>query len=367
VAFPVNTRYFEDLINQIKNKPEHFIKQVDKFVSERIGIKNMKFNAIVGNPPYQVMDGGAGVSAKPVYNLFVEIAKQIRPNYISMIMPSRWFAGGKGLDSFREGMLSDSRLSHIYDYINAKDCFPTASIGGGVNYILWDSEHKNDCCITTIQGNNRNTETRPLNQFSVFIRYNAAIHIVKKCNSEDNFASIVNTRNPFGLSSNVRGEKSGELRLISSAGTSWLPKSAVPSSNQLLAKYKILMSKVTAEHAGEPGKNGQFKIVSRTEIIGPNDVCTDSYLIIGASENKFIVENEYKYLQTRFARFLLMLSVSSINLSPDKFQFVPLQDFTNGSDIDWSKSVSEIDTQLYAKYELSNEEISFIESMIRSM
>ena len=284
----VNTRYFEDLINQIKNKPEHFIKQVDKFVSERIGIKNMKFNAIVGNPPYQVMDGGAGVSAKPVYNLFVEIAKQIRPNYISMIMPSRWFAGGKGLDSFREGMLSDSRLSHIYDYINAKDCFPTASIGGGVNDILWDSEHKNDCCITTIQGNNRNTETRPLNQFSVFIRYNAAIHIVKKCNSEDNFASIVNTRNPFGLSSNVRGEKSGELRLISSAGTSWLPKSAVPSSNQLLAKYKILMSKVTAEHAGEPDKNGQFKIVSRTEIIGPNDVCTDSYLIIGASENNLL-------------------------------------------------------------------------------
>ena len=349
----VNTRYFEDLINQIKNKPEHFIKQVDKFVSERTGIKNMKFNAIVGNPPYQIMDGGAGVSAKPVYNLFVEIAKQIEPNYISMIMPSRWFAGGKGLDSFREGMLSDSRLSHIFDYINAKDCFPTASIGGGVNYVLWDSEHKNDCCITTIQGNSRNTETRPLNQFSVFIRYNAAIHIVKKCNSEDNFASIVNTRNPFGLSSNVRGEKSGELRLISSAGTSWLPKSAVPSSNQLLAKYKILMSKVTAEHAGEPDKNGQFKIVSRTEIIGPNDVCTDSYLIIGASKNKSIVENEYKYLQTRFTRFLLMLSVSSINLSPEKFQFIPLQDFTDISDIKWNKSIAEIDKQLYAKYKLT--------------
>ena len=363
----VNTRYFEDLINQIKNKPEHFIKQVDKFVSERTGIKNMKFNAIVGNPPYQIMDGGAGVSAKPVYNLFVEIAKQIEPNYISMIMPSRWFAGGKGLDSFREGMLSDSRLSHIFDYINAKDCFPTASIGGGVNYVLWDSEHKNDCCITTIQGNSRNTETRPLNQFSVFIRYNAAIHIVKKCYSEDNFASIVNTRNPFGLSSNVRGEKSGELRLISSAGTSWLPKSAVPSSNQLLAKYKILMSKVTAEHAGEPDKNGQFKIVSRTEIIGPNDVCTDSYLIIGASKNKSIVENEYKYLQTRFTRFLLMLSVSSINLSPEKFQFIPLQDFTEISDIKWNKSVAEIDKQLYAKYKLTDNEISFIESMIKPM
>lgn len=365
----VNTRYFEDLINQIKNKPENFVAKVAKGSSywKAIDNDNMKFNAIVGNPPYQVMDGGAGVSAKPVYNLFVEIAKLIKPDYISMIMPSRWFAGGKGLDSFREEMLSDKRLSHIFDFINAKDCFPTASIGGGVNYILWNAKHCSDCSITTIQGNIRDTETRPLNQFSVFIRYNAAIHIANKCKSEKNFDSIVNTRNPFGLSSNVRGEKSGELRLISSAGISWLPKSAVPSSNTLLSKYKILMSKVTAEHAGEPDRNGQFKIVSRTEVVGPNDVCTDSYLIIGESEHKSVVENEYKYIQTRFARFLLMLAVSSINLSPDKFQFVPLQDFTEDSDIDWNKPIPDIDKQLYKKYNLTEEEIEFIEKMIKSM
>ena len=365
----VNTRYFEDLINQIKNKPENFVAKVAKGSSywKAIDNDNMKFNAIVGNPPYQVMDGGAGVSAKPVYNLFVEIAKLIKPDYISMIMPSRWFAGGKGLDSFREEMLLDKRLRHIFDFINAKDCFPTASIGGGVNYILWNAKHCSDCSITTIQGNIRDTETRPLNQFSVFIRYNAAIHIVNKCKSEKNFDSIVNTRNPFGLSSNVRGEKSGELRLISSAGISWLPKSAVPSSNTLLSKYKILMSKVTAEHAGEPDRNGQFKIVSRTEVVGPNDVCTDSYLIIGESEHKSVVENEYKYIQTRFARFLLMLAVSSINLSPDKFQFVPLQDFTEDSDIDWNKSIPEIDQQLYTKYNLSEDEIRFIEKMIKPM
>ena len=365
----VNTRYFEDLINQIKNKPENFVAKVAKGSSywKAIDNDNMKFNAIVGNPPYQVMDGGAGVSAKPVYNLFVEIAKLIKPDYISMIMPSRWFAGGKGLDSFREEMLSDKRLSHIFDFINAKDCFPTASIGGGVNYILWNAKHCSDCSITTIQGDMRDTETRPLNQFSVFIRYNAAIHIVNKCKSEKNFDSIVNTRNPFGLSSNVRGEKSGELRLISSAGISWLPKSAVPSSNTLLSKYKILMSKVTAEHAGEPDRNGQFKIVSRTEVVGPNDVCTDSYLIIGESEHKSVVENEYKYIQTRFARFLLMLAVSSINLSPDKFQFVPLQDFTEDSDIDWNKPIPDIDKQLYKKYNLTKEEIEFIEKMIKPM
>ena len=161
----INTRYFEDLINQIKNKPEHFIKQVDKFITDRTGIKNMKINAIVGNPPYQIMDGGAGVSAKPVYNLFIEIAKQIAPNYISMIMPSRWFAGGKGLDSFRESMLSDKRISHIFDYVNAKDCFPTASIGGGVNYILWDVNYKGNCSITTIQGTQRDMEQRTLDQY----------------------------------------------------------------------------------------------------------------------------------------------------------------------------------------------------------
>ena len=363
----VNTRYFEDLINQIKNKPDHFIKQVDKFITDRTGIKNMKINAIVGNPPYQIMDGGAGVSAKPVYNLFVEIAKQIAPNYISMIMPSRWFAGGKGLDSFRESMLSDKRISHIFDYVNAKDCFPTASIGGGVNYILWDINYKGNCSITTIQGTQRDIEQRPLDQFSVFIRYNSAIHIVHKCQSDNSFASIVNSRNPFGLSSNIRGEKTGEIRLITSAGISWLPKSAIDSNNHLLSKYKILMSKVTAEHAGEPDKKGQFKIISRTEIIGPNDVCTDSYLIVGASESKLVVENEYKYIQTRFLRFLLMQSVSSINLSSEKFQFIPLQDFTSSSDIDWSKSISEIDSQLYAKYGLSEEEIAFIESIIKAM
>ena len=249
----INTRYFEDLINQIKNKPEHFIKQVDKFITDRTGIKNMKINAIVGNPPYQIMDGGAGVSAKPVYNLFIEIAKQIAPNYISMIMPSRWFAGGKGLDSFRESMLSDKRISHIFDYVNAKDCFPTASIGGGVNYILWDVNYKGNCSITTIQGTQRDMEQRPLDQFSVFIRYNSAIHIVHKCQSDNSFASIVNSRNPFGLSSNIRGEKTGEIRLITSAGISWLPKSAIDSTNHLLSKYKILMSKVpyTSLQAGD--------------------------------------------------------------------------------------------------------------------
>ena len=352
----------DDLINKIKNQPELFIKKVHDLIG-----KNMRINAIVGNPPYQVMDGGAGVSAIPVYNLFVDAAKKLKPEFISMIMPSRWFAGGKGLDGFRETMLNDSHIRMIFDFINAKDCFPTASIGGGVNYLLWDARHNGDCSITTIRGASQDTEIRPLNEFDVFIRYNTAIRIVKKCQSENSFSSLVNARNPFGISSNVRGEQNGDLRLISSQGISFLPFGAIPLNNPLLNKYKILMSKVTVEHAGEPDKNGKFKIVSRTEIIGPKDVCTDSYLIIGASDKKNIVENEFKYIATRFSRFLLMLAVSSINLSSDKFQFVPMQDFTENSDIDWSKSITEIDAQLYAKYHLDDEEIKFIESMIKPM
>ncbi|MDE6265996.1 MAG: Eco57I restriction-modification methylase domain-containing protein [Muribaculaceae bacterium] len=352
----------DDLINKIKNQPELFIKKVGDLVG-----KNVKIKAIVGNPPYQVMDGGAGVSAMPVYNLFVDKAKSLKPDYISMIMPSRWFAGGKGLDGFRGDMLNDKRVRAIYDFINAKDCFPNASIGGGVNYILWDRNYIGLCTITTIRGDKKDTEERPLNEFDVFIRYNAAIHIVKKCISDDTFSTLVNARNPFGLSSNIRGDRVGEIHLISSQGSSYLPAATISYNHPLLNKHKILMSKVTAEHAGEPDKNGQFKIVSRTEIIGPKEVCTDSYLIIGASDSREIVENEYKYISTRFARFLLMLAVSSINLSSDKFQFIPIQNFTKDSDIDWNQDVEGIERQLYKKYRLNDNEIAFIESMIKPM
>jgi hypothetical protein len=145
----VNTRYFEDLINQIKNKPEHFIKQVDKFVSERTGIKNMKFNAIVGNPPYQVMNEGAGASASPVYNFYVDISKKLLPQHISLIMPARWFAGGRGVDEFRKTMLSDRRLSLIHDFFDARACFSNVEIKGGIMYFRWDKDYCGNCHVVS--------------------------------------------------------------------------------------------------------------------------------------------------------------------------------------------------------------------------
>ena len=368
----VNVRYFEDLVNQITHKHQNFLDKVRQgnMYWKSNNSDDMKFNAIVGNPPYQEMDGGAGVSAKPVYNHFVKIAKEIKPNYISMITPSRWFAGGKGLDDFREEMLKDNRLSKIIDFVNAKDCFPNTSIGGGINYFLWDSGHRAECEFSCVHDGVVDKMARNLNEFQIFIRYNKAIQIIHKTNIKDTkkLSSIVSFRNPFGLSSNTRGKSKNfenSISLYTSDGLSYISKENVSNKNQYLQTYKIMISKVTSEHAGEPDKKGMFKILSRTELINPYEVCTDSYLIIGSFRKKDHATSLLKYLKSKFSRFLLLQSVTSINLSRDKFDFIPLQDFTEYSDIDWSKPIPEIDNQLYSKYCLNEEEINFIESIIK--
>ena len=323
---------------------------------------NMHFDVIIGNPPYQMDDGGNGASASPIYHLFMNAAKKLFPHYICMIMPARWFAGGKGLDDFREAMLNDDKIKKLVDYPNAKDCFPETSIGGGVCYILRDSAYSGPCSITNVQGASINTKIRRLNQFDIFVRFNEAINIIDKVKNygEKTFADIVSSRNPFGLSSATRGETrraDNSYLLISSGGNYYIDKNIVLQGNNLINKYKILISKVTCEHAGEPDKEGMFRVISRMEVIGPGCVSTDSYLIIGEKDDRDYVINEYNYLKSKFARFLLLQAISSINLSKDKFQFVPLQDFSHP----WT------DEMLYKKYGLNEEEIAFIESMIRPM
>ena len=323
---------------------------------------NMTFDVIIGNPPYQLDDGGNGASASPIYQLFIEQAKKLKPKYLSMIIPSRWFAGGKGLDGFRETMLNDNRIRVLVDYPNAKDCFPETSIGGGVCYFLWDASYNGPCFVKNVHGRISNSMERPLNKYDIFVRFNEAIHIIDKVRkkNEGTFTTLVSSRNPFGLSSSTRGyEKEGSTtyKLITSGGVYYIDRDSVYQGCDLINKYKILISKVTCEHAGEPDKDGMFRVISRMEVLTPNVASTDSYLIIGENNDKRIVENEYAYLKTKFARFLLLQAISSINLSKDKFQFVPLQDFSKP----WT------DEELYKKYDLSEEEIQFIESMIRPM
>lgn len=324
-------------------------------------LKDMKFDVIIGNPPYQLSDGGNGASARPIYQLFVEQAKKLNPRYITMITPSRWFAGGKGLDEFRASCLVDTRIRIIVDYVNAKECFPGISLSGGINYFLWDRDHPGQCLFTNNHDNKKSSLLRTLNEFPIFIRFNEAITIIKKIKSTnpETLSSLVSSRNPFGIPSYERGDLKpfkDAVKLFSSKGIGYIHIKSVEKTTNLNT-YKLMLSKVTSEHAGEPDKDGMFKIISTIQVLNPNEVCTDSYLTIGNFTNKEQASNALMYLKTKCARFLLLQGVSSINLSKDKFLFVPIQDFTQ----EWT------DEKLYKKYGLTKDEISFIESMIKPM
>ena len=327
-------------------------------------IFGMKFDVIIGNPPYQLDTGGAGKQAKPIYNLFVEQAKKLRPRYLTMIIPSRWFAGGMGLDTFRDNMMNDGHIRRLVDFSNAKDCFPQNSISGGVCFFLWERDATGNCIFSNVNNGKENVMTRPLNEFPVLVRYNDAVSIIHKVKSPNwvPFDSIISPLMPYGLSTNYRGRSnqiySDDLILHSSNGISYIRPNEISKGLESVGVYKVLISKTSAEHAGEPGKDGMFRVLtSSIKVIGPGEVCTHSYFIIGNYSNSDNAENVLSYLKTRFVRFLLLLSMSSINLSKLVFSFVPMQDFSKS----WT------DEALFDKYHLTEEEVSFIVSMIKPM
>lgn len=324
-------------------------------------IFNMKFDVIIGNPPYQLSTGET-TQAIPIYHKFVEQAKKLNPRYITMIIPSRWFAGGMGLNQFRQDMLSDNRIKKIIDYTNAKDCFPGISLGGGVNYFLWDREYSGHCEFTSIHDGKESTMMRKLDEFGIFVRFNEGLKIIHKVREkkEETMEQLVSSLSPFGLDSSERGinvQKDNTCVLYSSNGKSYIYRSKIKKGEDYIDNFNVMMSKVTSEHAGEPDRDGKFKVISKIQILHPNEVCTFSYFLIGNSENQNEISNICEYLKTKFVRFLLLQAITSINISKDKFRFVPIQDFSKP----WT------DKELYKKYELNQEEIDFIESMIKPM
>ena len=334
----------------------------------------MKFDFVIGNPPYQEDTAGAGRQATPVYNKFFEEAKRMKPESISLITPSRWFSGGMGLNKFREDMMNDASMKVICDYTNAKDCFPDNSISGGVNYFVWKRDYSGNCrFINTTNGITTELE-RPLNEFTVLVRYNQAIDIIHKirAKAENYIGDITSGLMPFGLSTNYRGRKkpSGKenLTLHASNCVTYISKNEINKGFEYLGKYKVLVSKTGAEHAGEPSKDGKFRVIpSSMKVIGPDEVCTHSYFLIGSVSSKAVADNIYKYMKTQMVRLLMLMAMSGYGLSKNVLVFVPLQDFTSASDIDWSQSIHNIDQQLYKKYNLSPEEIDFIETNVKEM
>jgi site-specific DNA-methyltransferase (adenine-specific) len=329
----------------------------------------MKFTAIVGNPPYQENDGGAGASARPIYNEFVGMAKKLEPDFISIIMPSRWFAGGKGLDDFRVEMLSDDRIRKIHDFHDASMCFPGVDIKGGICYYLWDKENKGLCEIISHESDGRISQSKrtllDVNS-DVFIRYSEGVDILNqvKLKNERSLSETVSSRKPFGLATNfddfTAEQQPNSLKIYANRKTGFVQKDKIIVNPEWISKWKVIIPEAIGK--------GDIKSDNLKPILAqPQTVCTETYIVVGVFDSKLEAENLIKYIKTKFFHLLLGLKKNTQHTTKKTYKFVPLQDFTPTSDIDWSKSIPEIDQQLYRKYGLTEEEIGFIESMIKPM
>ncbi len=322
-------------------------------------IYNMRFDVIIGNPPYQLNDGGFGRSASPIYHKFVQQAKKLNPRFLIMIIPSRWFAGGKGLTDFRFEMLNDDHIRKIVDYEDSRECFPGVDVAGGVCYFLWERETKGLCKIVNVYNGDKSFSLRALNEYKTFIRNNNAVPIIRKviAYKEKTMSTQVSSRKPFGLSTNVMPLKKGDIKLRWNNGIGYYIREKVQIGHEIIDDWKVITSKVSSEHAGQPDKKGMRKVLSIVEIIPPGTICSETYIIAGNYKDKKIAENLASYLKTKFVRFLVSQLSFSQDITKDRFFFVPILDMNTH----WT------DELLYKRYALNQEEISFIESKIRPM
>ena len=326
-------------------------------------IFDMKFDVIIGNPPYQLEVGIQKDNYSiPIYQKFVEQAKKLNPRYLTMIIPSRWFAGGRGLDDFRKDMLSDDRLKIIVDYPDATECFSNSiDISGGVCYFLWDRHYHGNCRVCSVQkGENMSQMSRPLLEKGCdsFIRFNEAIPILRKIqqHKEASFCKYVSPQTPFGIISSFKQYQEtpfyGSIELLSVSGKKYIEDKYVTKNKQWINCYKIYISKSYGERGSYP-----YRFLAKPVIGYPNSCCTQTYLMIGPFKDEEECKNVISYIHTKFFRFCIMLKKNTQDAMRNVYSLVPSQDFSHP----WT------DEMLYQKYGLTDEEIAFIESMIRPM
>jgi len=340
-------------------------EQVSHGKIQQIKDGQMKFDVVIGNPPYQISDGGSGngISAKPVYHKFIASALSINPKFISMIVPSRWFAGGKGLNEFRSSMLSDRRFKVVVDYPNSKDCFPGVNIAGGVNYFLWDKTHNGQCCIKSGANKLDKGSFRFMDEFDVFIRDNIAAQIVSKMREESMqvLSEQAFARNPFGFDSKARGnsvEFEGSIRLHHSQGLGFVDRKTVLKNTKCVDKFKVTIGKVVPSN-GEvdvtPEKG--YRVITTPKIYMPGEIFTESYLMLGAFDSMIEAENFQYFMTQKIPRYLMKQTLTSMNISKSNFDFVPL--------LDWHKKWTDDDVAKHLG--LTDEQWEHINYVMRPM
>jgi hypothetical protein len=347
---------------------------IKKRITEIFGDK-MQFDVIIGNPPYQLNDGagGGGTSAGPIYQLFVDKAKELAPRYLAMITPSRWFTGGKGLDEFRDSMLTDNRIRSIDDFLGASDVFPSIGLKGGVCYFLWDRDHRGTCRVTTRYKDwPASTATRKLLEegADVFVRFNEGVNILKKVMAVESggnslalpehkrFDRLVSARKPFGLASTFKGKTTkvrGDLEVFQKGGRGYVAKEEVSNGKDLINSWKLFVG------FAAPGTGNKdtypHKVISTPFIAQPGSISTETYLAIGPFGSEQEAASALSYLSCRLSRFLIQLHKASQNTTRKVYNFVPVQKWTK----QWT------DEDLYAKYGITEDEVQFIEKIVRPM
>lgn len=341
-------------------------------------IFNMKFDVIVGNPPYQLSDGGNQSSAVPIYHKFIQQAKKLNPKYLSMIVPSRWFSGGRGLDEFRDEMLKDNRIRVIHDFVNSSDCFPGVEIKGGVCYFLWERDSQGNCTVYEHDGFDVTMTVRPLLEkgMETFIRHNKAISILKKIQekNEQSLSDYLHGGRFFGFHTKIEwknklngtiqtadGKSSYPIQSLKSErfnvkvyiahGICWIKKKNILKNQEFVNKFKVIIPR-----SGNPGST----IIGKPKISEPGSCSSNTYVVAAlpaVKEQRVVATNVVSYLSTKFLRFLVYLKTSTQDVPPKAYEFVPTQDFSKP----WT------DEKLFKKYGLTEDEIAFIESMIRPM
>jgi len=342
-------------------------------VAELLG-GDMQFDVIIGNPPYQLSDDGFGTSAAPIYQCFVEQAKALEPRYLSMVIPSRWFAGGKGLDEFRESMLADDRMRSLYDYLSASDVFPGVGLKGGVCFFLWDRENPGPCLVTThFKDEPPTTASRRLLEpgVDVFIRFNEGLSILKKVvgvetgqshslslPEKKRFEQLVSSRKPFGLETTFKGKaakRAGDVLVYQNGGTGYVARTSISSGAHFIDKWKVF----TGRAAPGTGNRDTYphRIISTPFIGEPGSISSETYLCIGPFDSRSHAESVMSYLSCRLTRFLILLHKPSQDTTRKVYSFVPSQK--------WNRRWT--DDDLYARYGISASEIAFIEKVVRPM